>query len=1145
MKIYLIRICILSFFLLNTSIFSQWRDFHSNISENLKSIYFTTSITGFAVGGNNILGYTLDNGFRSVTTDLDSNSIFNSLDFSNSENGYIVGFNSHFNSGIVVRTTNGGANWSSEFQILGSTNLEDVFFTNQLTGWTTGNDYTSNKAIIGKTSDGGISWSIEAIPNIESGIFNSIYFVNEYTGWVAGTGDTTGYGKILKTTNGGLNWDNIFVSINGDLKDIYFSNESVGWICTSSGMIFKTSDGGSNWVNQFTNSESINSLSFVDENFGWAAGDNGLVIRTTNGGISWVSENSETTKNLFSISANYNNVVRACGENGKIITREIFTPLTDLTPMSGSSAVGDYDNDGDLDIALTGVMVTWALNPTLEDGKYTEIYKNDGLGSFTKINTPFIKVSDGSLDFGDFDNDGDLDLLLAGFFESDTLNGCISKLYRNDGNDVFVELAINFNGFDRGFLQWGDLDNDGDLDIVSSNGIYRNDGNESFTEMNTSISGYHFASGKLGDLDNDGDLDLFGSQEGDVPKIYQNNGSFNFSEIVLSMSPQSGYYESSILKSARKITTSEGPNSIESYYGTSDLGDYDSDGDLDLLWMNPTNSIIYKNEGNLVFTIPELINLPGLMTGTGTFGDFDNDGDLDVFLTGGNTYNDRASGIYRNDGNEIFVQQPFYYRDEDIISWASVDCGDFDNDGDLDLLILGETYHSNGVTKIFSNNSLITNNFPSSPINLQSLRNNFDILLHWDKSTDFETIQNGLTYNIIIGSDSSELDIISPMSDLSNGYRRIVSQGNTNHNSNWQIKNLPHGRHYWRVQAIDNNFAGSVFSEIKSFGIPYCTSNSVIPGGSTNPITFDTTLVTVQFINANGSDLDISVERFEFSPGGTLPPNLQNLADVFWTAKVNQGVVTGTFNIILNLSDVTGISNYSLVHLLKRDSETSPWVDLGTPSDTSGGPSAIEWSGFTGFFEFGICESDNIIPVELSSFKAIVNQSKVNLNWRTETELNNLGFEIERYSNSNWQKIGFVEGHGNSVLTQAYFFVDNYPHGANKFSYRLKQIDNNGSYKYSNVVEVSLIPDDYALYQNYPNPFNPTTKIRFQIPYESKVVIKIYNVLGAEVKEILNEPKEAGIFEVEFNADELSSGTYIYKIIADNFVQTKKMILLK
>ena len=111
--------------------------------------------------------------------------------------------------------------------------------------------------------------------------------------------------------------------------------------------------------------------------------------------------------------------------------------------------------------------------------------------------------------------------------------------------------------------------------------------------------------------------------------------------------------------------------------------------------------------------------------------------------------------------------------------------------------------------------------------------------------------------------------------------------------------------------------------------------------------------------------------------------------------------------------------------------------------------------------------------------------------------------------------------------------------------YRLKQVDNDGQFEYSDIVEVGFVPNKFELYQNYPNPFNPETKIRYQLPNESKVVIKIYNILGSEVMELVNDKKEAGVYEAEFNASNLSSGTYIYKISADDFVQTKKMILLK
>jgi len=111
--------------------------------------------------------------------------------------------------------------------------------------------------------------------------------------------------------------------------------------------------------------------------------------------------------------------------------------------------------------------------------------------------------------------------------------------------------------------------------------------------------------------------------------------------------------------------------------------------------------------------------------------------------------------------------------------------------------------------------------------------------------------------------------------------------------------------------------------------------------------------------------------------------------------------------------------------------------------------------------------------------------------------------------------------------------------------YRLKQIDNDGQYEYSDEIEIEIVPEEFALYQNYPNPFNPNTTIRYQLTQENKVIIKIYDILGAEVRTLLNEKKKPGVYEVDFNAANLPSGTYIYRIIAGKFVETKKMILLK
>lgn len=187
------------------------------------------------------------------------------------------------------------------------------------------------------------------------------------------------------------------------------------------------------------------------------------------------------------------------------------------------------------------------------------------------------------------------------------------------------------------------------------------------------------------------------------------------------------------------------------------------------------------------------------------------------------------------------------------------------------------------------------------------------------------------------------------------------------------------------------------------------------------------------------------------------------------------------------------------------------------------------------------------LPVELSSFSAEIINENVKLKWITKTEVNNYGFEIEKKSGTydDWLNIGFVEGSGNSNSPKDYQFIDKNLIGGSKFEYRLKQVDTDGKYEYSDVVKVDIIPNSFALYQNFPNPFNPATKIRYQIPKESKVEIKIYDAVGSEVMTLLNDRKAAGVYDEELNAKDLASGIYFYRIIAGSFVATKKMVLLK
>ncbi|MDR3666504.1 MAG: T9SS type A sorting domain-containing protein, partial [Ignavibacteriaceae bacterium] len=201
----------------------------------------------------------------------------------------------------------------------------------------------------------------------------------------------------------------------------------------------------------------------------------------------------------------------------------------------------------------------------------------------------------------------------------------------------------------------------------------------------------------------------------------------------------------------------------------------------------------------------------------------------------------------------------------------------------------------------------------------------------------------------------------------------------------------------------------------------------------------------------------------------------------------------------------------------------------------------------------------DVLPVELSAFTVSVKTNSIVINWKTATELNNFGFEVERadYNNNSaatdWESLAFIKGAGSSNSTKEYDYSDIKTNGNGKFLYRLKQIDNNGKVKYSNVIEISVHfgPQTYSLENNFPNPFNPSTVIKYSLPFDSNVKLTIYNTLGMTVKELFTEVQPAGTHEYNFNANGLSSGVYLYTIQASStsgtqkFQSTKKMILMK
>jgi hypothetical protein len=307
------------------------------------------------------------------------------------------------------------------------------------------------------------------------------------------------------------------------------------------------------------------------------------------------------------------------------------------------------------------------------------------------------------------------------------------------------------------------------------------------------------------------------------------------------------------------------------------------------------------------------------------------------------------------------------------------------------------------------------------------------------------------------------------------------------------------------------------------------SSPNVFPVG---PTALEYTPVTLSNVVGSGIFTVSAVDGIHPNATGT------DFLQMYWKLT-NGGIISAdvTFNYLQ--SDVVG--DETSYDLFRYNGIMIPY----SPFSLNAATNVASVSGLNSFSDWTLGIDGNV-PVELSSFTANVIGKSVKLNWQTETEVNNYGFEIERsVAKNSWEKIGFVNGSGNSNSQKKYSFTDENVL-SEKYSYRLKQVDNDGQFEYSKTIEVSLIkPAQFSLEQNYPNPFNPNTTIKFSIPEASNVKVVVFNLLGEEIKTLLNEQKESGTHSVIFNATNLNSGVYLYKIEAGSFIQTRKMTLVK
>lgn len=462
-------------------------------------------------------------------------------------------------------------------------------------------------------------------------------------------------------------------------------------------------------------------------------------------------------------------------------------------------ALGDVDDDGDLDVYLSGVS-GGAIVTGLYLYRETEL--RDGLTTFIfeQADAPLTELVYGSAAWGDFDGDGDIDLVASGSRTIDRPYELATMLYRNDGGRL-VATDVSLEGFHSGAAECGDFDDDGDLDLLiggedvegrSRTILYRNEGGD-FVDAEAGLPGLAFGAARFGDVDSDGDLDLALAgvgEDGTYAAVYRNAaGTFTIW----------GRLEPLI-------------------FASFEWGNMDDDDDLELLQSGGRLDERILSGVTRLYTPRSTrfdsveVGLFGGLSGRATWGDYDQDGDLDVFVIGGATaLGARRATVFENTPDDFF---PKSYLIGVVFGEGSF--GDIDGDGDLDLLTGGLPSAGTPLLNLYENRRQVITPL-SAPEELSARVDGSAVRLEWGLTS------GAASYNVRVGTQPGASDVLSPMA-ASSGRRLIAARGNADAARSIRLENLPRGTYYWSVQSIDHSYRGSKFSPEQTFSIASVTS---------------------------------------------------------------------------------------------------------------------------------------------------------------------------------------------------------------------------------------------------------------------------------------------------------------------------------
>ncbi len=829
---------------------------------------------------------------------------------------------------------------------------------------------------------------------------------------------------------------------------------------------------------------------------------------------------------------------------------------------SVGTVFGDYDRDGFDDVYLTHGSTSTPVN-------YWEnfLYHNDEDGTFTRVAYSFGDIvnddfNTGGSSWGDYNNDGDLDIISANGATHQTGSGMASvyfsetKVYANNTvnftdvtglGDLGLETTGNGSADVNSKIAtiWADYNNDGWLDVFESNAefggaprpftMFTNDHDGTFTTYTNNITSTG-TSGRAGaaiaDFDGDGDQDIV-TVSGNVTSntvLWRDTGT---------------NYTSTVLLASGANSRSESPSWL----------DYDLDGDLDLYigcslsdgGSALVNHLFRNNAGVLnevTSGVGGIITDLDITNGT-TAGDFDNDGDVDIItVTNGDLgsstpYHNR---YYVNNGSGVFTENTI--SNINLIGYGeSTANADIDNDGDLDVIVGRQgrdyLYHNNGSgnhwLEVISRGGGITGFANKTAIGAivkvqATINAELKTLIRDISGQTGRGSHNTLRAHFGLGNATTTNSLSVTWPDASNSVNTFT--------------NIPADKFVYvtQIEADDE--------EVYSFPLAdmQMEFNSLpFPGGAIAAYMLDSGPASNSF---SGSAL---------APNGLSSTPDKVSPDKYWIIK-NDGLSGFQIQLTLDYAGISGVENPGRLLLAWRSGPGSPWI----PSNTNRNGTLLS-AAFNNFGEFAIVSAttDNSLPVELTGMTVFPTANSVTLKWETQSEIENLGFIVERSKKdlTNFEEIASyktspeLKGQGNSSSFTKYQYSDDQVEPETTYWYRLVDVDINGARTTHAAVEVktAALAGQFVLHHAYPNPFNPTTNIRFTIPATAngkRLTVTVYNNLGQAVKTLYSGQASAGDLSLTWDATSNSglrqaSGIYFLQVRSESFSKTQKLVLMQ